>query len=674
MDFLNIDKDMIVDKTTGNVMEKTMLQNEFSKRIDKFFKTIEAHSDIPNVKENSKRLKKKIKALATGSKGYEVHVVANELKNMIEKTMGKKAQFVDTKLAVQKIASMYAVVKRYENFKEMSEEISGHDQILDSYMEMANRHENPHSLFGENVEMQFIEDGKTGKVISMKDFKRMNIKDSDVIATGLKGDDGNKYAVIKEDSASRIIRHQPSELLTIELSNFEKGVYKKDGMTINAQTKLGNMNGIDNSISRQMTRNMYVNFNGSITKDLAYKQWQLLRDQGILLTKTEMENVKKLDDRSQFVQLTENNPLSKAMGSKYYIDKRFKHYIEGDKGIDVRKLGRELGGDGQFGRFIEKSVLGLSKTTDVMANFILVSHPASYINSFLSSMTIYASHITGIASINDVKAAKASYKGYKENIAKFAEIYGQDPKKGVEYWNNVVKQSPLHKLVDAGVVNTIRADMYKIANPKQFALYNAIKDATGNTGLANGLKSIAMDPGTPHGNKLAEAFDYTELMPKIMLFENLKRNGMKAELAAQKVMMAFPTYNNLPKGMNMLSAGVPDLKFFASLPKMIMYGIDQSPRRMIGGVIAAQSVTPLSYAFASEEEQKAWKWNIDNGFIKIPGFDYSYASMSLFPIWSNPLSSPFGTTPFSVDFVYSAGSGILSPSKYIPGTSLPEVD
>jgi hypothetical protein len=105
---------------------------------------------------------------------------------------------------------------------------------------------------------------------------------------------------------------------------------------------------------------------------------------------------------------------------------------------------------------------------------------------------------------------------------------------------------------------------------------------------------------------------------------------------------------------------------------MIMYGLDQSPKRMAGGFVAAQAVTPLSYTFATQEQQKKWEWFIDNGFIKLPLIDVAYSSNSLFPIWSPPMQSTFGTTMFDFTFAISSMQAQAKLSSYLPGTRLPE--
>jgi hypothetical protein len=140
------------------------------------------------------------------------------------------------------------------------------------------------------------------------------------------------------------------------------------------------------------------------------------------------------------------------------------------------------------------------------------------------------------------------------------------------------------------------------------------------------------------------------------------------ELASQNVLMAYPTYFNLPEPLATIGTITPYMKFFASTPKMMLYGLDQKPISSTAGILLANSVVPASYMFTGDD--KKYEWYKDHGFIKFPFVDYSYFSGSLFPIWQNPFDSPFGTHILDYDFTADALSTLTTAKSYVPGTSI----
>ena len=464
--------------------------------------------------------------------------------------------------------------------------------------------------------------------------------------------------------------------MTIEITDFEKGMFKSDDgqLILTGQNLITEGSKVDKGIVKQFARNAYVKKREDLNKDLAYRSWHMLRENNILMTANEMEAAKKASGSTiNFRQLSDNNPFSKALGVKYYFNEKYVDYFEGTPGIDIRGAARSLAGDTEFAKFVEGAMLTASKTINMLKRFILVARPQSYINSMFSSFTIYATHATGVQFKKDWMTSKNSLSDFKKNMKEYTKLYADAGKQAeaAKYWNDNLEGHVINKLMKAGLLSTMRADVYKLGTSKELETYGALRKATGSSRYANAFKSITLDETTWHGEKMAEMFDATELYPKLMLYFNRVKD-LGHDKAAQTVIMSFPTYNNLPAMLNIVDQVSPYTKFLASTPRMITYGINQSPKKMMAGVVMAQGITPASYAFATEEEQKAWEWHREAGFIKVPFADYSYASMSLFPIHANPFNSPFGTTAFDPTFVVSAGQSAFTPSSYIPGTSLPD--
>ncbi|RLB06855.1 MAG: hypothetical protein DRG27_07010, partial [Deltaproteobacteria bacterium] len=297
---------------------------------------------------------------------------------------------------------------------------------------------------------------------------------------------------------------------------------------------------------------------------------------------------------------------------------------------------------------------------------ILVARPQSYINSFISSMTIYATHTAGMSAISDYNQAGKISSKFTKDINTYVEMY-TDPtkqKQAKAYWDSNLENSEMMEMMRGGVISTIRGDLYKLGNTKQFNGYSAIKKVTDGT-TADGLKTLILDPSTPIGSKAAQLFDMMELRPKMMLYLNKKKTVGK-DRAITTVLTAFPTYYNLPGWAVPMDMVSPYTKFLASAPRNILYAANQSPTRMVAGMVLAHSVVPLSYAFTEDAKYDYFK---DNGYIKLPGVDYGYFSSSLFPIWKNPLDNPY-TDGFSPTFLPEAISSLSKPGSYLPGTSM----
>lgn len=668
-DYLNVELrgDMI---RNGSLVEEAVLQQRFNSAVNKFFKDISNNSKDPSIIAYTKQLQNDIKALADGSSGYKIGSVAKKVQKFADIHM-KDSGLLDSKLAVQKLASMYIIGKNsstHKQFINVYNKVGIKPDVFESYMQQANVHSNPYSLFGENVEMQFIEDGKTARFVPI-DSVRMD--EPGVIGTG-KASDGTKYALVTIDKSEKFLAKQESNLITVELSDFESGLFKESGIEFNGQRAIATDHHIDKSIIKQISRNMYVNKFENLNKDLGYTAWQMMRDQGILMTLSEKTNIESTGSKREFVKLSENNPIRKTLGVDFYYDKRYNHYFEGTPGVDVRSLSKSLVGDTDFAKFVEGTATTLYKATNVMKRFILVARPQSYINSYVSSMFIYGTHAKGLNYLADHKKASSEIANYKKKLNTYVDMY-VDPKRQAEaqnYWNKEIEPHSVNKLMKSGIMDTIRSDIYKIGSTREMDGYSAILKATGSKEYANGFKTMLLADNTSIGAIAAKAFDNTELHPKLMLYYNLVKD-LGHDKAVTTVLMSFPSYHNLPQMLNLLNTFSPYTKFFASTPRMIGYGVNKHPGRMAAGVLFAQAVVPASYAMSSEEEQKRWEWHKEHGFMKIPLIDAAYPTFSLFPLWSNPFDSPFGSHMFQTDFLFSVAGGIDEPKNYIPGSRLP---
>jgi len=677
MDFMNIklEGDLV---RNGEVASLAEIQHRLQNVKDQFYDVISGGQKTPAVHKAVQRLQQDIQMLAEGvagkagkNKALDINMMARKLEQFAKRNMDDTPD-IDFKLAAQKLASMEIIsknAKTYGKFKDIYSEVSYKGDMFKAYMEHANIHENKYSLFGENVDMQFVEHGKTVKAVR-KDANA-NYAQGDIVGTA-KLPDGTEFDIITMEAGERVIAAQESNMITMELTNMEKGTFKQQvgdfEVVLNGQRIITEGSAVDKSIITQLARNVYARKKEDISKDLGYRSYQLLRDQGILLTREEKVAIDQAskDGKSNYIKLSSKSPISKVLGTDFYYDARWKHYFEGTKGIDVKKFSQTLTGDKQFAGFVENGLLGVYNATNVLKRFILVARPQSYINSFVSSMIIYAHHADGLNFKKDHAAAKASIARYKSLINEYADaVVSKDQAKADAAWAKV-KADPTHKMMEAGLSDTIKADVYKAGTNREMAGYGAIYRATGSHQYANSVKTLSLDSSIKAFQMASEMFENTEMIPKLMLYHNkLAKHGHQK--AATTTIMAYPSYNNLNPALNMLNIVNPYMKFFASTPRMMGYAANQSPRNMMLGIALAQAVVPASYAMQDDEEMARYKFYKENGFVKIPFLPLVYPTMSLFPTYSDFTHTPFGNSLFGIDFIPGVAKNIFNTDAYLPG-------
>ena len=662
----------------GEVTGFSEIQHRFQTVKDQFYKTISGGSKAPATKNAILRLQQDIQALSEGVAGkagvkraVDVNSMARKLEQFAKRNMDDTSS-IDFKLATQKLASMEIIGKNsahYEKFKDIYSSVSFKSDMFETYMNHANIHESKSSLFGENVDMQFVEHGKT--VQAVKKGADINYKDGDVVGTA-KLPDGTEFDVITMEAGERIIAAQQSNLITMELTNMEKGMFKQKvgdfEVVLNGQRIITEGKSVDKNIITQLARNVYARKKDDISKDLGYRGYQLLRDKGLLLTKEEKVAIEQAspDGTSNYQMLDKNNPISKSLGTDFYYDKRWQHYFEGTKGIDVKNFSQRLTGDKQFAGMVENGILGVYNATNVLKRFILVARPQSYINSYISSMLIYAHHADGLHYKKDLAAAKSSVKKYKSLVNKYADaVASQDTVKADAAWATL-KKDPTHKMMEAGLSDTIKADVYKAGTNREMAGYGAIYRATGSHQYANSIKTLTMDPSMKLAKAAGDVFENTEMIPKLMLYHN-RLAKLGHQKATTTTIMAYPSYNNLNPALNLLNIVNPYMKFFASTPRMMGYAANQSPRNMMLGIALANGIVPASYAMQDDEEMAKYDFYKENGMAKIPFLPLVYPTQSLFPQYANPLDSTYGNSLFGVDFLPSVVKNIFNDDAYLPG-------
>jgi hypothetical protein len=463
-------------------------------------------------------------------------------------------------------------------------------------------------------------------------------------------------------------------MFVVDLSEMEKGQYAIGDFRINAQNLNFSNSYVDANIIKQIGRNIYSHHRESLSSDLGYRSWHQLRKAQVLIAEAEVDKFRELNPNQTFVKLHKDSPISKNTGVQYYINKRYLHYFEPTEGVEIGSMARSFLGDTETAKTIVSMVRMLHSITKYMKVFILRAHPSTYISSAIGSSIIYAIHKRGGTSmLNDFSTAYHAIDDFRNIVQEYAKEYTKDPKsKATADAKKVMDESLIGKAMAGGLVSTIQGDLYAAGTNAEVDMYHALRKATGSHQHANNLKTLALDPSTGGiAEGIGKAFDYTELVPKIALFRNLIENGMPIDLAIQKTMMAFPAYYNLGPNLSVLNEFSPYLKFFASQPRMLMYAMDQSPKRLAATAMVAHYGPAATFAMSTDEEKKVWKNEIENGYVKIPLMDAAILATEWFPMF--PGSNPYSSGIFNFGFGLETVSQLDKLSAYLPGKELKEV-
>jgi hypothetical protein len=269
---------------------------------------------------------------------------------------------------------------------------------------------------------------------------------------------------------------------------------------------------------------------------------------------------------------------------------------------------------------------------------ILVYHPASYINSAVSSASIYALHAQNPLNFkSDVSQAVKLVDSYKALVRRNVDLEIQMAKatgdtaqlhRQLAEARRDLENHELHNVMKHGISATIRSDAYKTGTMGENEAIRYSQKVFGDKQIGERLKTFIADPGTSWGKTVGKIYDATELYPKIALYLSKLRELNDADQAIQSVLMAFPTYNNLHPMLNAIDQISPYTKYMANFPKMLGYSVIAHPYKF-----AAMRLTySLSTrALVDGDSEQEWE-RYEKGFVKVPGTDsYYWYFESAFP-------------------------------------------
>lgn len=505
-------------------------------------------------------------------------------------------------------------------------------EVVSDIFDIHKRFKNYEHLFGTNAELNLRNNERVGIAIPESEFKGSN---SDVIAR-MSDKEGNRYVVVSKEKKSYIVGKQEHQIMEVDLNDAIKGkymVHTKDGVEIRLTPQALNTTNryVDQSASTMLRRNFYAKQAADIGADILLRQYELLKNEGVLLTESEYNEL-PYDKRDNFYQLHSSNPIVKNFG-QHYVSRAYKHYLSGSKGFDIKKVSYDVFGP-QFGKIVANAIKIVLGAIQMARGTILVYHASSYINSAISSTLTYMVHAANpLRAITDYNEARKLTKEYRSLIQQYAEAMrkGED----TTMIKAKIEKHQLHDLWNHGVSSTIRSDAYRTGSYQENAAFHVFNNLTGDKELSERLKFLAADPSTTWGKWIGEVYDNTELIPKIALYLAKRREGLSSELASQTVLMAFPTYNNLNPLLNMIDQISPYTKFMANWPKMFFYAADQHIGRLAAIEGVAQFAPAVLWANADGVDEKDAQWYQKHGFIPLPmnlaWYTGSLNPYSLFP-------------------------------------------
>jgi hypothetical protein len=406
-------------------------------------------------------------------------------------------------------------------------------------------------------------------------------------------------------------------------------------------------------------RNFYIKRKNATAGDILMKQYKILKDEGFMLSEKEYQaKVANGDsDVDNYVMLSDDHPITRHFARHYY-NKRYKQYLEDSTGLDIGKISNDLFGKGSdLSKVVTQTTKFIHGNLQLLRGAVLNLRASSYINSAVSSSIIYGLHAENphlmVSYISKAKKHIDSYRKQlvsliraeqKLEMAKAAGKSADEISKLTQSFKTIegnLKANPVHGAFESGLGITIRSDAYKTGTyDENFAILKMKKWFGKDVGER--FATLLTDPSTKIGNTVGKIYDATELYPKVALYlDKLDATG-SADIAAQTVLMAFPTYNNLSPMWNAIDNVSPYTKYMVSMPKMFLYAVDQHPFRF--GALHASALILPPMTWDSDEQREKYE-----GFMNI-GFDQKWWYESAYPYYMP--SKSFNADMMSLGMVF----------------------
>jgi len=708
--FLNSDI-MNVNYRNGKDSLFFKLSNINTRKISKWFESYGSNQvkakikaeldDILNNIENrvSKQERIKIEKLINDSAygNYESFIKIEKILHNISKANKENYTYKEIRTITRKLVSLKALENNIDNnhfkstFKVFSDLLkSSNVNKINDIMNISSTRLNEYSIFGENVDMNFLKDSKNLYITdNVEGIPEHNI----VYHTNVNGVD--YYGVIGTRYNTKLGK-QTSMMLNFDIEEFEKGLYERGykGITfkINAQNMKLHSDFVDKRLSRQFSRNTYIAVKKEIAKDLGYRQWKILKDNGLIYTQQDINDITSRlgkEAKKRFTKLSKNNPLVKISGIDWYVDSKYLHQFEGTEGFDLKGAFKFM--NQQNAERTAMFIKGILESIRELSKALLLINPKVHMTNFMGSLSIYAMHTknNGMYFMNDFKEAKKLFKEYKEKLKKayhknielqvlqkklnnaiivrnkteqnkLRNLIKNTEKEYEDLLSNI-KNHEMHSVFESGFTNTLRTASLQLGTVEDMMMYQWIKNTYGED-KSEFIKALFVNDNHPFGKKVGDLFEAEELYPKLALYLRRKKEAIeegmtpkKAEQEALNVaLQAFPQYNNMHTAFAVLDYFSPYTKFFLSAPRMAAFAASRSPVKFYTTALLTSSYgLPLMFNDNSSQDE----WFAEHGYLDIATFGDE--KMFLPTRFLDPIVHPFamiGDKPFIWDILNWAGS------------------
>jgi hypothetical protein len=536
---------------------------------------------------------------------------------------------------------------------------------------------NERTLLGTNPKLDLDKYHIRGKAIPRSKFEGSQ-KD---IMGHAKDNDGNDYVIISKESVRDVVGSQDSQLMDIRLNDAAQGIYKfgkgKDEIFLYPEAMRTAHHAVDTDIVTQLGRNLYAQQYKDVANDIAFRQFSILRDAGVIMSENKYNRLPK-EARERYSRSrngkTVKNPFDANFG-RFYYDEKFSKYFEGSKGFDVgrKAMSRTFGeGLGPVMSTAAKTVLG---ATAALKGPILILRASSYVNSVVSNMMIYAINSgDALAAPQRLMQATKTYGQFKKLLE---NVVGDDmTKAGIKANVEALKKHELYEAFKSGIASTIRTQAYKTGTMGENMLYQQLRKLTGDERMADSFKYMLFDPNTKHGHAFGTIFDNTEIIPKIMMYMAKKdeavANGLASKAAgnyaSQHVLLAYPTYNNLGTFWNTIDQVSPFTKYAVNYPKMFWYAATMNPKKFAAMNAGFMGAVRASYGSEIDDNELFW---YENNFADIGLGFKSTDSLNpyIVPTKGYKDSNSWWDAVVAPDFVPSAAKSLTDVEKiFLPYT------
>lgn len=420
--------------------------------------------------------------------------------------------------------------------------------------------------------------------------------------------DGSKEYISKDAQANIVKRSKSqngSATLTIRIpENFKK--FPKD-----TEGSLYNMD-----YSKMYQRNMYLKVMNETKNQMTKKALLEASRNGLFLSEGKYARLNQ-NERNRYVFVD-------VFGNKGYVPKRHAANFTGTKGFEIDKSKNAF----------KYYTIKLAKDfTNLVKNNIIVGSLSSFINSAVSSMSIYSlhsKHNNPMEIFRGAKNAEKDIEAFYDLQKKYSEVIANKGDR-TEILKEI-ESHPFYKAIKLGLPVSIRNAEINLGLMNRNGMLTMAKNGLGlGKDTMNILDNFMLQPRSGLGMYLSEYFDRTEIVPKYALFKEKISDGMSEKQALDYVNFAFPYYKmNLSEGAAIADNFLPFMKFFMSVPMMIKHAFDNKSNKLLTmQAISLGSIAGMNSAFEDESNKKEQKLQ-DYGMMSLPS-EFMYSPQSLNP-------------------------------------------